>query len=396
MILKNRNLLTLFITQLLSRFGDSIETIAFLFLIMKKTESALSLSGFVIINTLPNLLFSPIAGVLADRFPRKWIMVISEAARGLVICGITILYFANKLEVYHLYIAGFVVSVFESFFTTSKSSSIPNLVPENQLNQAISFMQVSYSLAQVISLGISGVIIAALGYGVAFGIDAASFLISAIAIVTMTIPQKYKETASTFFKDFIDGFKYVKSFKILIYVMIAGFFVNFFIGPINVLIPIITQNILGAGETKAGVLFALLSVGMVVGSVLASMVYKMEEKLKTNITFFVLFCGLGISLLALSKSINLMTYSISFFLLGLCVSLLCVVTSYIFQRTVSDEYRGRASSLLAIIMLITMPLSVGLAGIALETISVSSVLLIGAIAILTFSIVTIFICPKKA
>ena len=393
MIWKNKNLSILFSTQLLSRFGDSIETIAFIFLVLKMTGSALSMAGFVILNTLPNILFAPIAGVLADRLNRKVIMVVSEVSRALIIIVIAMLYAYDMLTVYHIYIAGFMVSIFESFFSTCKSATIPNIVKPEELGKAESVMQVSYSLAQVISLGFAGVIVAKFGYTIALTIDAISFFVSAVAIAIISNPQKIKQTTSTFVSDFVDGFNYVKLSGILIYIMIAGFFVNFFIGPVNILIPLITKKLFGGNEASAGYLFATLSLGLLIGSLAAYYIDKIEPKYGRRILFSTLFLMLGIAFGIGSLASGIVLYMISFLLMGFIVALLNVSCNYIFQKSVTDEYRGRASSLLTLIMLITMPLSVGLSGGLLEKISISTVFFLCAIAIVFFSFVSLKICP---
>lgn len=395
LLVHNRGLLILFSSQLLSRLGDSLETIAFLFLVMKKTGSTSALALFVICNALPNILFSPIAGVVADRYSRKTIMIVAESMRFLIIGVVAGLYFLDHLSVVTIFVAGCLVSVFESFFGTAKQASIPNLVPPEQLGQAISFMQISQSLAQMISLGIAGVVVATLGYGMAFAIDSTSFLISAVSILFIVIPQKFKVEANNYWQDFMAGLRYIRPFKILIYVMVAGFVANFFLSPINVLIPVLTKQILGSGEQVVGYLFAILSGGLLLGSILGQHVKVYDDYLGTRwvfvIFFFLLGCGFGVSNLGNSVLI----YYLALFIIGLSVSLLGIHVNYVFQKTVADEYRGRASSILDISMTVSFPLSVGLAGLILEWMPVQQLMLISGVGIITFAIASIRLCGQN-
>jgi len=185
-LLLQRDFALLWIGQLLSQVGDQCLFIAAITLITNLSASPLALLVPAISIALPQVLFGLLGGVVADRWSRKWVMVVSDLMRALLVLAMLLVGSARQLWILYLAAAG--LALMGTFFYPARNATIPNLVPNGLLLAANGLIQGSYIIALILGPMVAGVILDVAeklwGMQAAFFIlilvDSGTFLISAV------------------------------------------------------------------------------------------------------------------------------------------------------------------------------------------------------------------------
>ena len=184
----NGSFSALWIGQLVSLFGDRVHQIALLAVVYKVTEgSALAVALAFIASTLPNLVFSPVAGALVDRWDQKQVLVVSDILRAALVLLVPP---AILINVWLAYPIVFAITTVSIFFRPARVAILPRLVHEHDLLSANSAMWVGETIADVVGYPIAGLFVLFLAdsLALAFWIDAATYLLSAALLATMVVP----------------------------------------------------------------------------------------------------------------------------------------------------------------------------------------------------------------
>ena len=189
----NGNFTALWAGQLISLFGDRMHQIALAFLVLAITNSPIAVAFVFVAATIPNLLLGPIAGTFVDRWDQKQVMVVSDLLRASGVMLVPIAAIVNVLLIYPLVFAITSVSI---FFRPARTAVLPRVVEEDELLTANSATWISETLADVIGYPLAGLFVAFLGASLplAFWLDAATYIASAVLIATMSIPPQRAET----------------------------------------------------------------------------------------------------------------------------------------------------------------------------------------------------------
>jgi len=151
------------IANTIGRFGDGIDSLAVMWIMLELTGSTLLMGTVMLCNMLPNILLGPFAGVLADRFNRKKLMIISDVARGLLVAVFAILFMTDHLAVWMLFVITALTSIFETVQHPARAAVRPSLVRTEDLITSNSMHSFSENAGQLIGMACSGVTIATLG-----------------------------------------------------------------------------------------------------------------------------------------------------------------------------------------------------------------------------------------
>ncbi len=184
----NGSFSALWMGQLISLFGDRINQIALAFLVLRATNGSALAVGFVFVaGTIPNLLLGPIAGTLVDRWDQKQVLVASDLLRAATVLIVPVAAVTDILLVYPLV---FLVTSISIFFRPARSAVLPRIVRDDELMTANSAAWVGETLADVIGYPLAGLFVGFLGAALplAFWVDSATYVASAILVLSMAIP----------------------------------------------------------------------------------------------------------------------------------------------------------------------------------------------------------------
>ena len=173
----------LWLGQLVSNLGDTLNYVAMVVLVYQLSGSALAVSATGVFEIVPLLLLAPVAGVVIDRFPRKAILVASDLARAAVVLALV---FADST--WQVYALAFLLTAASVFFNPTVQAVIPNLVEKEALLAANSVAWTTRRLVQIIASAVAGGLIATIGTGPAFAMNSLSFVFSALMLLRLPVP----------------------------------------------------------------------------------------------------------------------------------------------------------------------------------------------------------------
>jgi MFS family permease len=375
--LRHRDFRLLWIGLLVSVAGTQMQNAAINWHTYEISGSALALGGLGLARLAPIVIFSLLGGVVADTRNRRRVMLVTQSV---MMCGAFVLGIVTWLGIVSLwwiYAMGALTAAAAAFDLPSRQSLTPNLVPREDLTNAITLSSMVFQIASIVGPGIAGVLIGQYGVGVIYWLNGISYVALLVALLLMqtATPPKLKASAANF-HTMVEGMHYVFRERIIFSTMLLDFFATFFSGA-NTLLPIFATNILHVGPEGFGILAAAESLGSVVMGMLVSVRGDIRAKgamLLTGVAIYgMATIGFGLS--------TIFALSVLFLaLVGVGDTLSTILRSTIRQLVTPDELRGRMTSINMIFFmggpqlgeleagiaaaLLGAPLSVALGGLA--------------------------------
>jgi predicted MFS family arabinose efflux permease len=366
----NHDFRRLFIGQLVSQTGDWFNSVALFTLLLRLTGSGEAVGYILIIKLLPSFFVGPLAGVVADRFNRKTIMIVADIARGFLVLGFLLV--ETPGQVWIVYVLAAVEIAIASFFDPAKSAAIPNIVSREELIAANALSAASWSVTLALGAALGGLVTNAFGGNTAFVIDSISFFVSAAyisAVRARLSPQKQKRDSRlsiadvTGVTDLIEGARYLRSNPRVIALLLvkSGWGLG---GGVLLLLTIYGKQIfpLGRdGSASIGLLYAARGLGALIGPMIAGLITSgaprtMRQSISVaffvSTAFYLLFAHSPVMAVAL-----------------ICVfgahsggSIQWVFSTTLLQMTVPDRFLGRVFALEMALLTLTMSVSTYVTG----------------------------------
>jgi MFS transporter, DHA3 family, macrolide efflux protein len=400
----NRNFALQWQGQTVSRLGSQVFMAGLLFWVKHATGSAALLGALAMVSSLPGVLLMPVGGALADRYPRRSIIIVGDLIRGLALLALTALMFLRPDAVGTIVAGLFVVSIINgivgSFFAPALAATIPDLVPRDKVTAANSLGQLSLQGSLFVGQAIGGWLYQSVGAVVLFLLNGFSFLYSSASEVFVKIPQTIPERQGdwraqfrSFGRDIAEGFRYVWAKPGLRELLYASAALAFFTAPILVLMPFYVEDTLGATPAWYGFLLSGYAVGTMLGFILAG-VLRVKAGTRGLLMMIIAvlvplgFVGLG---LAQSTGAALAVMVVG----GLASGYVTVNITTLIQATTPSEIRGRVVGLLAALSTALTPIGSGVAGIAADLVNQNIPLIFIASGALAASIVLLLTANRS-
>ncbi|AJS59254.1 MFS transporter [Paenibacillus sp. IHBB 10380] len=387
----NKPFMYLLTAKIISRFGDSIDSIAYSWMVYLLTGSKVLMGSLFAINFVPGIVFSLFTGVLVDRWNQRMIVMIADASRGSIVIITGLLYWQGLLQPWHLFLFTFINSTFECFATPAEMSLVPRILPKQLLLSGNSISSTSARIAELAGLAAAGALIGLIGVSGALIIDGLTFLISALLIAFITVPSdspSHSSTSSTqpsYFQEFKVGLTFIASHKLLIIIMCVATFVNLCLTPFNVLNTVYVKELLNEGPIGLSILGISLIIGMIVSGLWLSIKGPSFKKSKLIVSGFIIL-GINYALLFIPVALPiypLYSAAIFSFGMGIAVPLVSTPTATYLLEVTPKEMLGRVGSLFNMVCTCAIPLGSVLAGFVAEFIPVHTIyLLLGGLLII--------------
>ncbi len=379
--LRERDFALLWVGLTISLIGDGIYLVAVAWQVydLSNTPSALALVGLAWSVGLALFLLS--GGVASDRWDRRWVMIGADLVRAAALLVIGLLSVTGNLEIWHLVALVLLYAGGEAFFGPAMGALIPDILRERQLVEANSLEQfVRQTCRRLVGPAIGGVVVAAVGPGDAFLIDAATFVVSAamIALIRTRSAAGGGEDAGSLRDELREGIAYVRSQRwIWVTVVVSAIAMLLFYGPMEVLLPYVIRNDLGGDATDFGLVLAADGVGAVV----AAFVLAQRGMPRRYLT--VVYATWAVATLPIAGyAIGVATWQfmILSFIHGLLISAGLVIWGTLLQVRVPAAMRGRARSVDWFASVAFVPLSFALTGPLSAALGTSTTLIVAGIA----------------
>jgi MFS family permease len=376
-----RNFRLLWIGEGISLLGDQFYMIALPWLVLQLTGSALALGTVMALASIPRALFLLVGGALVDRFSPRSVMLASNFARMVLVVLLSALVLTNTIGIEMLYAFALAFGLADAFYFPGQSAIIPQLLPEDQLQAGNTFVQGTAQLSLFLGPVLAGALIALLGHaataanasstqgiGIAFGIDALSFVASLLCLNLMRVPGRTKHVGEqpNVIESIKGGFAYFWGQAILRILFLLMIAMNFLVmGPLVVGIPVLAATRLAEGAAAFGIIMSAFGGGALLGIILSNVLPALKPKhFGAMLLLVISWMGIGVALLPLFTSTAV---------LALIMLLVGVANGYVninfftwLQKRIPQELMGRVMSLLFFTSVGLAPVSNALAGVILE------------------------------
>lgn len=385
-----RNIILLLMGQLVSLFGSSIYSFAISLYILQVTGSGLNFALTLALGTLPRVIFGPIAGVVADRFDRKKMVVLLDILSGVVVLSLLSLSLIDQLRLIYIYTTTFLLSTCSTFFNTPLQASIPNLVDDENLTKVNSLSQAISSISSIIGPFVGGLAFAIIDIRLFLLVNGISFIFSGISEMFIdfnikekingknTEKQSNKKPSKSFFGDLKEGLRYIATQKWLV---VLGSFVIFFnvltmIG-LTIPIPYIVREVWGFSSQQYGLLNMMFPMGMLVASLVLSILPQAKSNYRRMITCIFVFSIVILSVGILTSELLFKLHN-GYYLIILMLLYIIMATASVFinvpvgvtmQKLVPNDKLGRVQGTLGTLAMGLSPLGAIIGGVLVDLIN---------------------------
>ncbi len=350
--LRIRNYRLFAIGSLVSNIGTWMQRVAQDWLILTLTGSAGALGLTTGLQFLPMLLLSPIAGVFADRYSKRRVIAVAQIVLGLTAALLGVLAVNGWVAAWHVYIIAFVFGSAAAFDTPARQAFVNEMVPRDDLPNAVALNSASFNLARMVGPGLAGLMIASMGSGVsATGwvilINAASYAAVLVSLSRMRSSELAPVERLLRARGQIrDGLRYVRNRPDIMLVMAIVFSAGTFGLNFQMTTALMATAVYGKGAGEYGMLGSILAVGSLAGSLLAARRAVARQRLVVGAAF-----AFGTSVVVAGLMPSYLTFAIVLPVCGITALTLITSANSFVQMSTEQHVRGRVMALyLAIFM----------------------------------------------
>jgi MFS family permease len=344
--LQHRNFRLIWIGQLVSMAGSMMQSAAILWhvsVLVEPGRRGLALGLVGLVRVVPIVVFSLIAGVVADAHDRRRLMLVTQTGMAVSAALLSWVAFAGVRAVWPIYALAAVGAAFGTFDNPARQALIPTLVPVEDLPNAISLNAIMFQTASVVGPAAGGVLIGGLGIGWAYAFNAVSFLCVIAAVLLMRDVSGNPEGSAgrISLAAAIEGLRFVFKTPLIRSTMLLDFFATFFASA-TALLPIFAQDILHVGARGYGVLSAAPSVGAILASLAMVRLVDRIERRGSVLLWAIAFYGLATVVFGFSRLFVLSFVCLA--ITGAADTVSMVIRNLVRQLVTPDYIRGRMTS----------------------------------------------------
>ena len=425
-VFRNKNFTLTFLGALVSNVAALFYSFAVSFYILKITDNNALIQGlYLAVGGITFCVVTLFGGVVADRFDKAKIMYICDYLKGAITIGFTFLLMfvvkSNEWKVAILFIVTVLLNAIAGIFTPASSALLPQIVKENQFQQAQSYMSILNSFQSIAGVVLAGILYTLIPINVLFFIVGGCYIVSAISEMFINYTSEYEKrdeklTVKAVFDDIAGGFKYLRTIKALLVLIICILFINFFFSPLFNNFPpyFINTDVAGTEYLFHDVIApemwsSFFSVAVGLGSLAMAIALSMRkqiEKCNRVVRWSMIVVSLLVILMAVFYAlfinniigINtlLIILLVILLLIGVFIILINIPATTAMMKIVDKDKYGKLSSVMNIGSQGLIPLSMFLGGLALTYINSLGLLIACAVGLLITSLVLFFAPSVKS
>lgn len=379
----NVNYRNLWFGAIVSQMGDWFNLIASAALVANITESGTALSYLFLARFLPQFFFSPFAGVFADRYDRRYVMIASDILRAVtVLCFLLV---REREQIWLFYLLTVVQFALSSLFVPARSAVLAMIVDRKELITANALDSITWSTMLAFGAMLGGIATAVFGVAIAFVLDAATFFLSAwfiykIATPNAALPNEGEEPriAQGGWLEFVDGLRYLKGEPIILGIALVKAGGSFVWGAINVLevnyaekiFPLEVFPAIEGDVLTLTIVYTLSGIGTGVGPILLRR-WLGDAPARLLLGVLISFILLFVGILGLSFAPTVLIFFIWTAIRTVGAGTLWVFSAAVLQMTVPNRVRGRVFAFEFAVLTLTQSISIYWAGFAQDSLALS-------------------------
>ena len=376
--LRERDFALLWAGMTISLLGDGIFLVAEAWQVYDLNNDPLALSLVGTAWTLGMVAFLLTGGLISDRADRRQVLILADLVRAAALLGMGVLSITGTIEIWHLVALAALMGIGDAFFGPAFGAIVPDIVSAEHLVQANALQQVvEQAAARLAGPALGGLVVAALGTGPAFLVDAGTFLLSAVAVGALRVRSRAVERARSARAELREGLEFVRHEPWLWSTLIsASLSLLFFLGPLEVLLPYVVRNDLHAGAGGFGLVLAAAGVGAI-GVSLAVGQLGIPRRYLTFM--YAMWTVATLPLAGYAVGTHLWQFVLLGAVYGGCMTGGMVVWGTLMSTRVPPDLRGRVHSLDWFVSIGLTPISFALTGPLSKAIGIDATLILAAI-----------------
>ena len=367
--------------QTLSMFGDRLHQVALGVMVLSVTDSVLATALIFLTAMLPNLVVGPIAGTFVDRWDQKRVMVASDVIRAALVVAIPV---AASIDIILVYPLVFAITAVSLFFRPAKAAVVPRIVHRDDLLAANSATWTGETMADIMGYPLAGLFVGVLGaqLELAFWVDGATYLVSALLIASISIPPAVRIGAEraagalrTFGSEMKEGWHMLRRQPILFQNTVVSTFAQLSIGATIALVAVYARDALEDGpigwELRFAALETAIGLGNLVGGVAVGLIGLRFGKGRMVVAGFML---MGVSTIVLGVTGQLFVALMAAVVIGIGNLVYVIPSQTLFAEHTPEGYMGRVVAFRSTLVFSAMMGAMAVAGVAAEVFPVGGVI----------------------
>ncbi len=388
-----KNIILFLASQTMTLFGSSLVQYAITWYITLETKSGIMMTISIICGFLPAFFISPFAGVWADRYNRKMLIILSDAMIAISTLVLAILFLMGYNALWLLFVISAVRSVGTGIQTPAVGAILPQLVPEDKLTKINAINTTIQSIVMLISPMLSGALLTITTIEVIYFIDVVT---AAIAIFTLfmfvKVPTHLKASMKQtirYFSDLKDGIIYIKTHKYIRNFFVFSAFFFFLASPVAFLTPLQVVRSFGSDVWRLTAIEMVFSIGMMAGGIIMTYWGGFKNKIHTMAVSNIIL-GICTFLLGIVPFFAMYLFFMGVF--GIAISIFNVPSAVLLQEKVEANFLGRVFGVFTMISSSILPISMLLFGPLSDIVKIEWILIVTGVLI---SILSIFLLSNK-
>jgi MFS family permease len=399
--LRSRSFSWFWLGQTISAFGDGAFTTALAVTVYALTGSSLTMGLFLAAQIIPELLFTLLGGVAADRLPRRQVLMWADSCRALAVALIAVLAWLNLLQLWHLFVLAILFGLARSFFHPAYRAITPELVEADHLASANTLTSLSIQFGRLLGppLGALFIAVGRGAGGTTFAFDSVTFLLSACSLLAIRGVRKVidirQEESPTGVQgvlgDILEGFQTIRRSTWLSWSLISATFgLVAYTGAISVALPKMVFAVYQSDSWLLATISTTIGIGSIAGAIFVG---QLQLRKRGMIAFSgYIICGLALILFSIPLSSNVLPFAVllAAFLVGFGMDVMGTIWSTLLYELVPGDKLGRVASVDLLGSLGLLPLGYVGAGLISDNFGPTMVFLLGGLSMVLLNCLPLF------
>ncbi len=371
--------------QAFSLVGSALVQFALVWWLTYTTGSVLVLSLATMIVVLPQVLVSPFAGALVDRWSRRNVMIVSDTLSAVVVAGLSFLWAIGAIQIAYVFMAMAVRSTLGSFQWPALQASASLMVPKEHLSRVNGMYQALSGLARIAAPALGALLLALLPMQFVIAVDIGTAAMAVLPLLMIRIPQptsqaEVESKTSSVIEDIKEGFSYMKNWTGGRFITIALMLTNVVLIPTFALTPLLVLLHFSGGAFELAWIESAMGIGMLLGGVLLGVWGGFRRRMLTALVAL-LAASVSISVVGLAPANMILVAVVGMFVAGLMIPLATGSIMAVVQSIVPPNIQGRVFTVLISLGPAMTPVGLGVAGAIAESFGIQAWYLLGGIVL---------------
>jgi MFS family permease len=384
--IENRNYRLYFFGQMVSLLGSWLQSVAQAWLVYRLTGSSFQLGLVLFIGQASLLFLSPIGGLIADRYPRRWVVVATQTASMLLAFVLAVLTLGGHVQLWQILAVAGLQGFINAIDVPTRQALVSEIVDTDNLLNAVALNSSTFNNASSVAPLVAGFLVATVGEGCCFAINGATYLAVIAGLLMMRLEEQRKGGGmQSALSRVREGFHFVHDTAPIRRILLVLAVVSLLGAPFTVLMPVFADKILHAGPRGLGLLMSANGVGSLIGSLLLA-----SRSGLTGLGRWIVFgsAGFGAALILFSQSRSFALSLLILAAVGFCMFYQITASNTLIQAMSPNALRGRVIAILSMLNLGVVPFGALLAGFLAEHFGAPLTVAVGGLACILGALVS--------